>query len=292
MRILSFLAVALLFTNCIAPKKVDELRLSYDNYIAKLELQDSLQQDSIYNYILALERAKGGNEMLLLTQDKMQNRLAVYEDELDELKGNFSSTSSRMSTELAQLKADKRKTELVYDTLLIDQRNLIRGFQESILDAENLIAEAFDAVIPTDQFRLTQKTGELILSVQEDALFQPRSVSQLTDKASFVLRAVMDALQADPLLKLVIVGHTDNQPNPRRGTDNWQYAALRATALADELAKTYYLSPNRFIAASHGAFEPLTSNESSEGQKINRRVDFVLRNNVGNLIRELGQLEK
>lgn len=292
MRIPTFLALALLLCNCIAPKKVDKLRQTYDDKIAALELQDSLQQDSIYNYLLALERSKGGNEMLLLTQDKMQDRLAIYEDELDELKGNLTNTSSRMSTELSQLKADKRKTELAYDTLLFNQRNLISGFQKGIFEADTLIAESLDSVIPADQFRLTQKTGELILSVQEDVLFRPRSVSQLTDESAFVLRAVMDALQNDPLLKLTIVGHTDNKPNPRRGTDNWQYAALRTTALADELAKTYYLSPNRVIAASHGEFEPLTSNETDEGRKINRRVDFVLRNNVGNLVRELGRLEK
>lgn len=290
MRILILPALALLLSGCVAPKKVDALRLSYDTYIAKLELQDSLQRDSIYNYILAVERARGGNEMLLRTQDKLQDRLAIYEDELDELKGNLSSTSSRLSTELAQLKADKRKVELAYDTLLLNQATLISGFQENITDAENLIAAVLDSVIPAKQFQFTQKAGELILSVQEDVLFRPRSVDQLTDASSFVLRAVMDALQADPLLKLVIIGHTDNQPNPRRGTDNWQYAALRATTLADKLAKTYYLSPNRMIAASHGEYEPLTSNATKEGQSSNRRVDFVLRNNVGNLVRELGRL--
>ena len=71
----------------------------------------------------------------------------------------------------------------------------------------------------------------------------------------------------------------------------FKYAALRATYLADELAKTYYLSPNRVVAASHGEYGPIKSNATEEGRMVNRRIDFVLRNNVGNLLRELNKLE-
>jgi flagellar motor protein MotB len=198
-----------------------------------------------------------------------------------------------MTAQLVDTRKDLKMAELAYDTLLINQQQIINEFQRGVVRAESVITQALEANLPDGSYFLTVGAGEVVLSVQENVLFKPKSVEQLNgEEAALVLRAVMDALQSDPLLKLTIVGHTDNQPNPRRGTNNWEYAALRATSLAEELAKTYYLSPNRVVAASHGEFGPARSNATAEGQRDNRRVDFVLRNNVGNLLRELRRLEE
>jgi len=292
MRILLYLATAITLSSCINSKQVDRLKLDYDVLLERRARQIAAQTDSINVLTIALARSEGGNDLLLKAQSRLEDKLILQKDELDDLKGNLSTTSSRMSTELTKVRKELETSKLTYDTLLRQQAELVNDFQEAADDAAILIAMKLDAVIPAEHYRITQNAGEMILSVQEDVLFQPRSISRIKDESAVVFRAVMDALQDDPLLKLTIVGHTDNQPNPRKGTDNWQFAALRATTLADELATTYYLSPNRVMAASHGEFRPVTSNATEEGRRANRRVDFVLRNNVGNLVRELGKLGK
>lgn len=290
---LFFFALFFSFTSCITPKRVDEMKSGYNAIILEQERDLRGRQDSISRMVVEMARLDGANEALLLTQDKMQDRLAVYEDELDKLRGNLNSTSTQMTAQLADTRKDLKMAELAYDTLLIDQQQIINKFQRGVKRADSVITNALEANISDGSYFVTVNAGEVVLSVQENALFKPKSVDQLNgDEAALILRAVMDALQSDPLLKLTIVGHTDNQPNPRRNTSNWNYAALRATFLADELATTYYLSPNRVVAASHGEFGPAKSNATTEGQRANRRVDFVLRNNVGNLLRELGRLEK
>lgn len=292
MRIFSYLFVAIILTGCVSGKKLKNVSRSFQEIIAVQNDNNLRQQDSISSLMLALERARGGNDALLITQDKLQDRLAIQEDELDELKGNLSSTSSRLSSELSRLKAEKAAAEAAYDTLLLRQGNVVATFQKSIEAAADIIYKAIDGKLPDENYAIRVNAGDLTLSVQEDLIFTPKAVDKLTEESATICRAVMDALQQDPLLKLLVIGHTDNQPNPRRGTSNREYAALRATNLATELTQTYYLSPNRVAAASYGEFAPLQSNATPEGQRANRRIDFVLRNNVGNLLRELEKLKE
>lgn len=292
MRFLLLLLSSIIFSACIAPKKVDELKALHADRIALLDAGLVIRNDSIVKLNSSLDRALGGNELLLKAQDNLEDKLVLQKDQIDALSGNLDQTSARMSNELAKTRRELEAAKLKYDTLLLDQQSIVAGFQEGVVRAETVLMNSLEANIPDDSYRINVSAGEVRLSVQEDLLFADRKTEKLNDAAAIVLRGVLDALQSDPLLKLTIIGHTDNQPNPRRNTDNWEYAAQRATFLAEELADTYYLSPNRVIAATHGEFGPATSNATPEGQKANRRVDFVLRNNVGNLLRNLGKLGK
>ncbi|MBC6996398.1 OmpA family protein [Neolewinella lacunae] len=290
MRILTYLLLALSLSACVFPKKVKRIAAEYDARIATQAAELNLKQDSITNLLLRLERSYGANDALLLTQDRLQDRLAIQEDELDALKGNLSNTSARLSTELATAREEKLRAEMAFDTLIARQASLVNQYEAGVKNAIFVLLDGLDSLVPPQSFTITQSAGEVTLSVLEDQLFYPRSTERLKGGAAPVLRAVTDALQSDPLLKLTVVGHTDNQPNPLRNTSNWEFAALRATRIADELAQVYYLSPNRLLAASHGEYGPAKSNATEEGRRANRRIDFVLRNNVGNLLRELGRL--
>lgn len=287
---LFLLAVALF--SCVSSGK-------YKKHIAVSEAlfaqqADSIRflQDSTLKMRLAVERADGRNDGLLATQDKYLARLQEQEDQLDNVRGNLSSTNSQMSSQVAELRKQLAANGAFQDSLFARQSELISGFQEGVEDAAALLDTMLRGKVDSLSYIVSTGTGTATLSVREDVLFKSRTADRLTDEASFVLRAVTNTLQDDPLLKLTIVGHTDNQPNPRRGTDNWKYAALRSTTIADELNQVYYLSPNRIISASHGEFGPVASNSSPEGRLQNRRVDFVFVNNVGNLVRDLSKLTR
>lgn len=290
MRYLLILLAATVLSGCVSSGK-------YKKYVAVSEAlfaqqTDSIRylQDSTLTMRLAVERAAGRDDAYRSSQDKYLARLQEQSDALDALRGNLSSTNTQKEKQLAEARRELAEFSDGYDTLLVRQSRLIAGFQESVENAAALLTEELEGKVDSLAYTIITDAGTVTLSVQEDLLFRPRTVDQTRDETSFILRAVTNVLQEDPLLKLLIVGHTDNQPNPRRGTDNWAYASLRAAHLADQLNQVYYLSPNRVIAASHGEFGPMASNADEEGRKQNRRVDFVLRNNVGNLLRNLGRL--
>ncbi|TXF90598.1 OmpA family protein [Neolewinella aurantiaca] len=290
MRCLLLLLSSVIICGCVAPKKFDKMEALYADRIAHLESGISFRQDSIEKLMSALDQANGGKAALLVAQSNLEDKLIAQKDQIDALSGNLNSTSSRMSNELANVRKELEAAGLKYDTLLQNQQGIVDNFQRGVMRADSVMMTSLDANIPDDSYTISISAGEVKLSVQEDLLFKNRTSEKLNDEAAIVLRAVLDALQSDPLLKLTIVGHTDNQPNPRRNTDNWEYAAARAIFLAKEMADTYYLSPNRVVAASQGEFSPAKSNASPEGRTANRRVEFVLRNNVGNLLRSLKRL--
>jgi len=92
-------------------------------------------------------------------------------------------------------------------------------------------------------------------------------------KESFVaLDKLVQQLQHEKTMKIEIDGHTDNQGNQPA---NQKLSEMRAKTVRD-----YLISKNidnqRLIFKGFGGTKPITSNETEEGRKKNRRVEFVI----------------
>ena len=279
--------LAVVLASCISPKKAAE---RYQPRIDSLDSLAAVQADSIYRLTLALERSRGGNDMLLETQSRLQDRLIEQDDRIESLERNLSSTTGELGDQLEGLRETLEEREADLDSTIALQGRIIRNYGNSLSAVTTRLSDSLQTSLDSNQYTLTDRPGEVILSVQESSLFRPRSVGYLVDDAAIVLRNVAAVLQENPLLKLRIVGHTDNQANPLKNTDNWRYAALRASTLADKLAGEYYISPNRLTGATQGEYGPAQSNATEEGRYRNRRVEFVFTSNVANLLRELDRL--
>ncbi|PND32042.1 cell envelope biogenesis protein OmpA [Achromobacter pulmonis] len=99
-----------------------------------------------------------------------------------------------------------------------------------------------------------------------------------TDKAEVKAdsKAALDEmgklLQANPALKVYIVGHTDNQGSLARNMDLSQ---KRADAVAKALAESYRIPAGRLSARGVASLAPVASNDAEEGRARNRRVELV-----------------
>ena len=93
---------------------------------------------------------------------------------------------------------------------------------------------------------------------------KPESKPQLDEMAKL--------LTADKALRVVIVGHTDNQ-----GTidGNVALSQKRAEAIVAALVKDYRIDGKRLLAKRVASFAPVASNESEDGRAKNRRVELV-----------------
>lgn len=80
-------------------------------------------------------------------------------------------------------------------------------------------------------------------------------------------------LQAQPALKVHVVGHTDNQ-----GTldGNLALSRQRAQAVVDALVKAYRVDARRLSAAGLASYAPLATNDDEAGRARNRRVELVV----------------
>jgi outer membrane protein OmpA-like peptidoglycan-associated protein len=94
---------------------------------------------------------------------------------------------------------------------------------------------------------------------------KPESKDQLAEMANL--------LQAQPALRVYIVGHTDSQ-----GTleSNLMLSQQRATAVVSALSGNYKIDTKRMAGRGVGSLAPLATNASEEGRSKNRRVEMVV----------------
>ncbi|MDN4060549.1 OmpA family protein [Massilia sp. YIM B02769] len=96
----------------------------------------------------------------------------------------------------------------------------------------------------------------------------------LKEESAAQLQSMADALKAQPAMKVLIVGHTDNQGEIEA---NLALSQKRAQAVVDALGKNYGVAANRLNARGVASFAPVSSNASEEGRAKNRRVEMVVR---------------
>ena len=97
--------------------------------------------------------------------------------------------------------------------------------------------------------------------------------SQLGQGPFSVLEELARALQAQPEMRIALVGHTDNIG----GLDgNIALSVSRAQAVRERLITQYAISPDRLEARGMGYLSPHTSNTTEAGREANRRVEAVV----------------
>lgn len=96
----------------------------------------------------------------------------------------------------------------------------------------------------------------------------------LNREAMHELDILLALLIKNPTFKVSILGHTDNRA---KDDYNQKLSENRSKACADYLIAKGVVA-NRVSWQGFGASKPLASNDSEEGQAINRRVEFVLDN--------------
>ena len=96
------------------------------------------------------------------------------------------------------------------------------------------------------------------------AEIKPGSTDQLAEMAKL--------LQAQPTLRVYIVGHTDNHGAL---DSNMTLSQQRAQAVVSALAASYKIDVKRMVGRGVGSLAPLATNVSDEGRAKNRRVELV-----------------
>jgi OOP family OmpA-OmpF porin len=87
-----------------------------------------------------------------------------------------------------------------------------------------------------------------------------------------VLTEIAKLLQSRPSLKILVVGHTDNQ-----GTFeyNISLSSQRASSVVRYLTKNHSIDHGRMRAEGVGFLTPVATNDTPDGRAKNRRVDLV-----------------
>lgn len=129
-----------------------------------------------------------------------------------------------------------------------------------------------------EQNMVTVKAGELARSIADSgkiALYGIRfdvDKTEIKPESKPQLDEIGAMLKADAALKLMVVGHTDNQGGAAHNVD---LSKRRADAVVAALASGYGIAADRLIAQGMGSAAPLASNDTDAGRAKNRRVELV-----------------
>jgi chemotaxis protein MotB len=152
---------------------------------------------------------------------------------------------------------------------------------DELARSKGLLEQKLSSEIDNKQIKLQMMEKGLVITVVGDLLFdsgkakiRPEAFSLLT-KVSGILKDNMAQFNVG------IEGHTDNVPIKQSGwKSNWELSTARALSVLHYLANDQGISPERLSAIGYGEYRPLTSNETKDGRKQNRRVEIVILPNI------------
>ena len=98
--------------------------------------------------------------------------------------------------------------------------------------------------------------------------------AQLKPTSDQALEEIRNLLQQHASLRLLVVGHTDNQGQLDY---NRQLSEQRAAAVVKALVERHGIAASRLTPVGVGMAAPVASNDSDPGRARNRRVELVKR---------------
>lgn len=97
---------------------------------------------------------------------------------------------------------------------------------------------------------------------------------EVKPESEATLVEIAKLLKENPALNLYVAGHTDMKGAYEY---NMNLSKQRAEAVVNELVKKYGIAASRLTAAGVGPLAPVSTNQTEDGRKLNRRVELVER---------------
>jgi len=157
----------------------------------------------------------------------------------------------------------------VYVSLLVDDQG-----PDSRTDAELYVIE----VKPMESDLITVDATSLANDINRTGhasvygIYFDTGKADVKPESDATMKEIAKLLQGDPMLKLHVVGHTDNQGALDMNMD---LSRKRADAVLAALITKYGIPAGRLRSYGCGPYSPVASNDTEDGRAKNRRVELV-----------------
>ena len=251
-------------------KQLMELK-SAKEYISKLEnaikMKDqrlSELKENIHTLEQDLEKEKKAKDKILTD---FQERLQGSQSRIHYLEAEAAKAHNEIEElrrQLIDLTGQKVLSETKKDQLKSTYEALITDLEKQIENQEITIKAFKDQISVTFVDRILFEFGKAII----------------TSEGEMILKKVGEILKNIQGKQIRIVGHTDNIPiMPQyryKFPTNWELSGARAAAVIRYFQKNIYLDPRNLEAVGRSFYEPIASNETSQGRAQNRRVEIII----------------
>jgi chemotaxis protein MotB len=152
--------------------------------------------------------------------------------------------------------------------------NLVSVLQKEFSDyinANNLSA----------QMNIKAEQEGLLVTLTSDVWF-PSGSAEINDSQREIATQIATMIaniqnERQVMLAVIVSGHTDNVPiSGTQFPNNWSLSVTRAVNFMEALMNSSSLQPANFSARGFGEYEPISSNDTEEGRRQNRRVEVMI----------------
>ena len=267
-------------------KLLSSLCLSILSIILTSSCVSQKKYDDLWSQKAALE----------VTSSENQDRITIIERELTQLQKELASAQNDRSEVDDQLQATRSKLDGLnqqYDDLLTNSDQLSKDFveqQQRIRELEKVLEEKDQAVknlkskvsaallnFKENDLTVEVKNGKVYVSLAEQLLFGSGSI-KIDQKGVTALQQLAGVLKENQDINIVVEGHTDNVPVSKTSQymkDNWDLSVMRATSIVAILTQSG-VAPGRITASGRGEHIPITSHDTADDRKKNRRTEIIL----------------
>jgi outer membrane protein OmpA-like peptidoglycan-associated protein len=182
------------------------------------------------------------------------------------LEGNYTAKGGERYITIGNFVKNTKK-----DMYRLDRKKLFKTFHEAYYFVDDVsLVDPSDTVKPVivkaPVVKSEFKTGDVI---QLKSIFFETAKSELMDDSYPELDKLVDVLEKNPKMEIRINGHTDSQGN---ADSNQKLSEARAKAVFDYLIEKGISNEIEF--KGFGSTLPIAGNDTDEGRKKNRRVEF------------------
>lgn len=237
----------------------------------------SEQDELLERMRLDAERRDRAEQELQAELERTAASLAETEQTTRQLEGQLTSVvaeNRRLETLLSARGEEARRLQA--------RLNALSAIETEIRERNRIYEEVigrFRSLIDGGQLSVSIVRGRLVINLPQDILFESGS-AVLGREGRETLATVAAVLSELDDRRFQVEGHTDNVPiATARFPSNWELSTARAVSVVDVLVDRG-VPPSNLSGAGYGEFQPVASNDSREGRRLNRRIEIVMLPNL------------
>lgn len=138
-------------------------------------------------------------------------------------------------------------------------------------------------MVDAGDLSITLRDGRMVLLLPNDVLFDTGR-TEIKPAGRAALEQVAAVMKTIDRREFQIAGHTDTVPiSNARFASNWELSTGRALEVV-HLLIAQGVRPEVLSAAGYGEFDPVASNDTTEGKRLNRRTEISLVPNIDEMV--------
>ncbi len=244
------------------------------------ELEKELQQRLSLQKTLndKIDMVRGEKSQLVAQLETEQERRRQLQQKIAQVTDDVGQKESALTD--AELDVSQLKFQL---TQTSEEQNLLKNRIEKLnqqrqIDSQHFaeLEERLERELNESRFEISQfKNRMMVIRLTSEVLFNSGS-AQIKPAGQKVLSLIAESLNAYPDRAISIEGHTDNIPIGKnsRYASNWELSTARALVAVNYFQQKNQVNPSRLKVVGHGEYHPVSSNETAEGRKRNRRIEI------------------